>query len=62
MVSKPGLETEPEDPRLWYDWAIDMEDRIQNVREYMGAVEKMLLSKVEGLLNQTKVEKKFLGQ
>jgi hypothetical protein len=39
-----------------------MEDRIQDVREYMGAVEKVLLSKVEELLNQTKVEKKFLDQ
>ncbi len=34
----PGRDTEPEDPRLWDEWAVDMEDRIQDVREYMGAV------------------------
>ncbi len=39
-----------------------MEYRIQDVREYMGAIEKVFLSKVEGLLNQKKAEKKFLDQ
>ncbi len=58
----PGRNTEPEEPRLWDEWAIDMEYRIQDVREYTGAVEKVLLSKVEGLLNQTKMEKRFLDQ
>ncbi len=36
-----------------------MEDRIQDVRDYMGAVEKVLLSKVKALLNKTKLEKSF---
>jgi hypothetical protein len=55
----PGRETKLEDPGLWDDWAIDMEYRIQDVRVYIGAIEKVLISKVEGLLNQAKAEKNF---
>jgi hypothetical protein len=39
-----------------------MEDRIQDVRDYIGAIEKVLISKVEELLDQTIVENRIVVQ
>ena len=48
----PAQAVEPEDPHLWDEWAVDIENRIQDVREYMGAIEKVLLGRVEGMFDQ----------
>ena len=58
----PAQVVEPEDPHLWDEWAVDIENRIQDVREYMGAIEKVLLGRVEGMFDQNQRERRNIDQ
>ena len=42
--------------------AVDIENRIQDVREYMGAIEKVLLGRVEGMFDQNQRDRKNIDQ
>ena len=58
----PAQAVEPEDPHLWDEWAVDIENRIQDVREYMGAIEKVLLGRVEGMFDQNQRDRRNIDQ
>ena len=58
----PAQVVEPEDPHLWDEWAVDIENRIQDVREYMGAIEKVLLGRVEGMFDQNQRDRRNIDQ
>ena len=58
----PAQVVEPEDPHLWDEWAVDIENRIQDVREYMGAIEKVLLGRVEGMFDQNQKDRRSIDQ
>ena len=58
----PTQDMEYEDPQIWDEWAVEMENQIKDAKEQMERVKEDMISKLEGIKEQTRYQKREMEE